>query len=547
MKFLSKKIVKRSALLFALSQVMFFGTAAYAKDYMPNNVGENDSISRKEVCEMLIGLGKDLGAELKAPEENPYKDTDNEAILALSEAGVVNGVGDDEFAPEAILTREQMCTMLTRLIGYAYKDTVDTSIHPRYVYYDNSYISYWAKASVDYLYFHGIMIGTEENVISPLETLTYRQAADLCQRTFENKENYVLKTDIPDFNWEIEPTYDGLVPDTIFACGLASVKKDGKYGYINQSGKTIVPFIYDRTYDFSDGIGRVEKDGKVGYITTDGKLITKIEYEAGGDMCEDRVWVKKDGKYGFLDKQGNIAIPFIYDYAYEFEENIAPVKKGGKYGAIDKGGNTVIEFKFLWLSHFAEGYARIFDGEKYGYVNKSGEIVIEPRFWWANDFSEGVAAVTLDKWQNLIDKDGNYLHNSHLAWVQKKSEGVVGLWPGDEYERRTGLHWAEPNGSENGIYKRAPIIDLNTQPPVISEAKDFHEGLCAVSLYNETYEEVHRSYINKEGKFLFPNRDTMTDTSDFDRETFYLMNFSEGMAAVVNWEGKLGFVKNPLF
>lgn len=543
MRFQNKKTLKRTVLSLALSQVFVLGTAAYAENYMPDNVNESGYISRGAVCEMLNILGKDLGAEFSAPETNPYKDTDSVAILSLTASGIVNGVSDDEFAPDAILTREQMCTMLTRLIGYAYKDTVNVAVHPRYVYYDNSYISYWAKASVDYLYFHGIMQGTDDYVISPQDTLTYRQAADFCQRTLENKDNYVLKTDIPDFSWEIEPIYDGFVPDTIFACGLASVKKDGKYGYINKKGKKVIPFEYDRTYDFSDGVGRVEKDGKIGYIGTNGKLITKIEYDDGGDMYEDRVWVKKDGKYGFLDKQGNIAIPFIYDYAYEFEENIAPVKKDGKYGAIDKDGNTVIDFKFNWISHFSEGYARIFDGEKYGYINKSGDVVIEPQFWWAYDFSEGVATVHMGKWESIIDKDGNFLHDRPTMHIGKKSEGIVTVLPPDDYERRTGLHFAEPNG----IYAKSPIIDTNTQPPVVTEAKGFYEGLCAVSYYDDVYEEVHRSYMDRKGNFLFPNRATMKDSSVFDRDTFYMMNFSEGMAAVVNWEGKLGFVKNPLY
>lgn len=60
--------------------------------------------------------------------ENPYTDIDNydwaiEAIIGLTNAGIVNGMGDNEFNPAGNVTREQFCKMVVQLFGVSVNDT----------------------------------------------------------------------------------------------------------------------------------------------------------------------------------------------------------------------------------------------------------------------------------------------------------------------------------------------------------------------------------------------------------------------------------------
>lgn len=48
--------------------------------------------------------------------------------------------------------------------------------------------------------------------------------------------------------------------------GLVSAKKDGKYGFINTSNATVIPFIYDGALNFSEGFAVVSRNGKSGYV-----------------------------------------------------------------------------------------------------------------------------------------------------------------------------------------------------------------------------------------------------------------------------------------
>lgn len=54
---------------------------------------------------------------------------------------------------------------------------------------------------------------------------------------------------------------------------LLPVKKDGKYGYIDTTGKIVVPPQWDYAQDFQDGIAMVMQGNKQGYIDKTGKYI----------------------------------------------------------------------------------------------------------------------------------------------------------------------------------------------------------------------------------------------------------------------------------
>ena len=56
----------------------------------------------------------------------------------------------------------------------------------------------------------------------------------------------------------------------VFSEGLADVRLNGKWGFIDKSGKVVIPFKYDDALPFSEGFAVVELDGKDGYIDKNG-------------------------------------------------------------------------------------------------------------------------------------------------------------------------------------------------------------------------------------------------------------------------------------
>jgi hypothetical protein len=64
-------------------------------------------------------------------------------------------------------------------------------------------------------------------------------------------------------------------PGYVDTFSVVSVPLNGKFkfGYIDKSGKLVIPYTWDEVEDFADGVARVHVDDKIGYIDHQGKYI----------------------------------------------------------------------------------------------------------------------------------------------------------------------------------------------------------------------------------------------------------------------------------
>ena len=229
--------------------------------------------------------------------------------------------------------------------------------------------------------------------------------------------------------------------------GMIAVKLNGKWGYINETGKLIIPFVYDEAGYFSDGLaavaigiawGLIDKAGNdvipiqydyISLYATNGlyfaarndedfiidktgrELIRKINYGEDLDLFpkfhEGMASVQYNDQYGFLNDKGDEIIPFKYDDAVNFNEGLAPVKLNAKWGFIDKADNVVIPFKYDDASSFNEGLAPVKLNAKWGFIDKADNVVIPFKYDNARSFNEGLAPVKLNTKWGFIDKADN--------------------------------------------------------------------------------------------------------------------------------------------
>lgn len=128
----------------------------------------------------------------------------------------------------------------------------------------------------------------------------------------KNKTKYALWKDeslISDF------TYDECGSEN---SGLLAVKKGGKWGYLDKTGKVIIPIKYDASwkeyfadlgqsiqkeycYAASEGYVTLVKNNKWEMRTTDNKLVILPGiFEKILPVYDGKCWVKKDGKWGVI-------------------------------------------------------------------------------------------------------------------------------------------------------------------------------------------------------------------------------------------------------
>ena len=267
-----------------------------------------------------------------------------------------------------------------------------------------------------------------------------------------------------------------------FSEGFAFVAKNGKLGFIDKTGKEITPFQYDSTLGFHGGFAAVVKNGKAGFIDKTGKEVISFAYDDTKGFYDGLAAVKKSGKWGFIDKTGEEAIPFQYDEATSFFEGLAGVKKGGKWGFIDKTGEAVIDFQYDDAGTFAYGLATVRQGGRYGYIDKTGEIVIPCQYDVAGYFSDGLAMVAQNGKFGYIDTTGKTIVPLKYTNAAPFSEGFAAVYAylgGDDgnwgFIDTTGKEVVEPiMRAENGA-KYAYLQGIAFTP--IS----FHDGYAYVS------------------------------------------------------------------
>ncbi|WP_461067352.1 WG repeat-containing protein [Spirosoma horti] len=146
----------------------------------------------------------------------------------------------------------------------------------------------------------------------------------------------VLKVPVALDAIDVDYTYSGQ--------GMQRVQYGNKYGYVSPStGELIVPFYYTDTRKPTNGLFWVKKKGKWGCIDKTGKLrIPHLYDEATGFTAEDRSAVAIHGKFGHIDKSGKVRTPLTYDFASYYQHGLSMVRMKDKYGFIDTSNRLII-------------------------------------------------------------------------------------------------------------------------------------------------------------------------------------------------------------
>lgn len=166
--------------------------AAYTAGLIPeltNNPNFQDSITRLQFAELAVTFAeKATGKTITPAADTTFKDCKDTAVLKAYAAGIVSGVGNDQFAPDTTTNREQIAAMIYRAITYINTEgTKQLALEKADVgkFTDQAQVSAWALEGMGILAANGIMAGTSATTLSPKNACTVEQSILLLYRAFE--------------------------------------------------------------------------------------------------------------------------------------------------------------------------------------------------------------------------------------------------------------------------------------------------------------------------------------------------------------------------
>ena len=277
----------------------------------------------------------------------------------------------------------------------------------------------------------------------------------------------------------------------VAAAATASSTARGTWGFIDKTGRTVIPPQFTDASSFSEGLAAVKVENAWGFIDTAGKVVIRPQFDAVFPFSQRRAAVRIGRDTGYIDSTGAAATPMHFSTMLPFREGRAAVSSGPagppgspspSWGYIDLDGKVVVAPQHDRVSYFSEGLAAVARDGKAGFIDATGAVVIPLQFERAHPFASGRAGVKINGKWGYIDRTGTIVipPRFHFVWPYY-AEGVARF---DKWGYRCG--YIDENGKV--IVK-----------PTLEEAEEFVGGIAAAKKKRGKW-----GFINRTGKFVIP-------------------------------------------
>ena len=317
--------------------------------------------------------------------------------------------------------------------------------------------------------------------------------------------------------------------------GIWRTFKNGKYGHVQlnrlSSITTLIPCIYESLGDYSsDSYIHATLKGKKGMIDGQNKIIIPFEYSKVGNPCHTSngnsiVWVEKDGKLGIYNDDGKELQPCDIDKAYILTEynsielsytdcpstDYIYIVRNGLTGLISGSTfETIIPCMYEHLSPIKSNKAFYKVNGKWGIIdtsNKTIQLAI-----YDNVEIDG-STLSEQKMPSMAFQSNMYVRNNgKVGMLKANGEDFIpvkydslGMYSDNMLVAKVGDKYGFLN--EEG---------KESVPFVYSQAHNYSEGLAAV--------------VNENGKYLFIDKsgNVTIKPKEYDR----VDNFQNGTCKV---------------
>lgn len=259
-----------------------------------------------------------------------------------------------------------------------------------------------------------------------------------------------------------------------FSEGLAGVRMEGRWGFVNEKGEVIVRPKFDLVGDFYQGLAEALLEGKTGVIDRTGRYVVEPQFARAVPFTRDTLLVEEGlwrsihfSGYERLDnaaghmlafhgpvglyhvEKGWIVRPrFRHPLVFETEGRglvWAKDENGRDYGLLAADGSWRIKPRFAHAASLMDGLATVYAdtpsgngrGERLiGAVDANGELVVPLEARWIGYWRNGFGLTSKDGKEGFLDKQGRLIGGRYFDKVERPEKGDVarvldkGRWAG---------------------------------------------------------------------------------------------------------------------
>lgn len=349
---------------------------------------------------------------------------------------------------------------------------------------------------------------------------------------------------------------------------ILKVKKDGKYGIIDLTGKELSPCQYDDITAL-EGIKntlKVAKDGKIGILDSEGKEILGTQYvdvtNLGKDNKEGFIVSGEDGKYGIVDYSNQTILEPKYDeIAKIYGNDMYVVKQAGKQILVKKDGTEILKTGFDEIKEIlknADNGVVYTQNGKYGVMKTTGEVTIAPEYEELKEAKSGLLIAKQNGKYGVIDLqketkiEPNYLSISYDEkadiYVAEKEDYSSDMIDNTFTVRQSGIlielddekGYAELKQGEeykyyNFKFEEKAITEIHTSNTLFKSKKDGKYGFVDKDgkvivdyQYDDATEQNTYGYagIKKDGKWgAIDNKGNIVQEPTYNLEEYLKIDF----------------------
>ncbi|MCT4666241.1 MAG: WG repeat-containing protein [Flavobacteriales bacterium] len=293
---------------------------------------------------------------------------------------------------------------------------------------------------------------------------------------------------------------------------------------------TIILFLCSsQIFGQNNELFRIVENGKIGYINVKGETIIHPKYIEASVFSEGLASFRINGQYGFINSKDEIILPAIYDFVGSFRNGIVDVYNDNEVRFINKKGERVLPKDFKSI-RFIDKNNCVFTTTKgksgiYNFTNSS--IIFQSKNYHIGDFSNGLAVVTKNRNKNpkygVIDKKGNFIVKFGKYSNIKKFKNGYATVDIDDKKNKDEVIDGVINTNGDLLFKRPHENNSYLD-------KDFHNGFSIVKLYKYwipekngvlSSEKSYQGFVNLNGEVVF--NDTLIK---------YVYDFSDNRAFI---------------